>query len=289
MSKLKNSRPISFLVITLIYIIASAIGIATFYAYPSDDLYIKLLVADIISTLFVWLTGIMLKNSSVYDPYWSVAPIVIVPILTVYLNEFNMGTYLLMFVIFFWGIRLTLNWAYTFRNLNIQDWRYTKLHDDNTKLWFITNLVGINLVPTIVVFLVMLPAFEFMQSFSEMNPFILLSSLVCVLAVILQLVADTQMHRFKKDPANIGRHINVSVWKYVRHPNYLGEIMMWWGVYFMLLSVDASLWIYAIGPLCNTLLFLFISIPLMESRQLKKIPEYIEYKENTGMLLPKMF
>jgi steroid 5-alpha reductase family enzyme len=78
------------------------------------------------------------------------------------------------------------------------------------------------------------------------------------------------------------------VWRYIRHPNYLGEILMWWGVYFMMLSADASLWPALIGPLCNTLLFVTVSIPLMEGRQLRNKPGYSDYRARTGMLLPRL-
>jgi steroid 5-alpha reductase family enzyme len=72
----------------------------------------------------------------------------------------------------------------------------------------------------------------------------------------------------------------------MRHPNYLGEIMLWWLVYFMLISLDITYWWTFIGALANTLMFVFISIPLMEQRQMVQKPAYRDYVNSTPKLLP---
>ncbi|MDR3644755.1 MAG: DUF1295 domain-containing protein [Clostridia bacterium] len=285
----KRNRSLSFFAILLIYVAAAAVGAAAFYALPGRDLLPRLFTADVAATLLVWLFGILLGNSSVYDPYWSVAPMVMAPFAAAYIKALSPGVLLLLGVILLWGIRLTLNWAFTFQSLNMQDWRYTQLREAHPKLWFIINLFGIHLFPTAVVFFVMIPAFLFTMDFTGMNFGIVASACLCVFAVALQATADAQMRRFKQSAANAGRVNRVGLWKYIRHPNYLGEILMWWGIYFMLLCARPDLWAALIGPLANTLMFVNISIPLMENRQLRDKPEYSEYQAGTGMLLPKFF
>jgi len=282
-------RAPGFFILFVIYASATAIGVAVFRALPGMKILAVLLAADLAATLFVWLIGLLINNSSVYDPYWSVAPIVLAPLAAAYLKILNAGVLLLLGVILLWGVRLTIHWAFTFKGLNVQDWRYTDLKAAHPKLWFIINLCGIHLVPTAVVYLVMIPAFLFIMDFISLNIGIVLSLCLCVFAVILQTVSDAQMSRFRKSAANAGSVNRAGLWKYIRHPNYLGEILMWWGVYFMLLSIRPDLWFALIGPLANTLMFISISIPLMENRQLRNKPEYSEYKACTGMLLPKLF
>lgn len=288
MKGLLGNRTFSFGVIILIYIAAAVIGILTFFIFVGD-IILRLFAADCTATLFVWLSGVLLKNSSVYDPYWSVAPAVMVPLTAAYLQILNGGVGVLIAVILFWGLRLTANWAHTFRSLQEQDWRYTKLKNDRPKLWPFTNLFGINFFPTVIVFLLMIPAFLFILYFRELNLLILLSTMLSVFAVCLQLVSDRQMHAFRCNPQNAGRVNDQGLWKYTRHPNYLGEILMWWGIYFMLLSVNAAYWKAFVGPLANTIMFVTVSIPLMEERQLQNKPGYAQYKEKTGMLLPRIF
>jgi steroid 5-alpha reductase family enzyme len=286
---LKQLSAPGFIVLFLIYAIATAVGIFVFLALTDYKLLIGLFAADIVATLFVWLIGLLLKNSSVYDPYWSVAPVVMAPLVAAYLKIMNAGVFLLLGVIMFWGIRLTVHWAFTFKNLSVQDWRYTQLKKSNPRLWFIINLFGIHLVPTIVVFLVMIPAFQFIMDFTFLNTGIILSACLCLFAVIIQIFSDTQMRRFRKIITNTYKVNREGLWKYIRHPNYLGEILMWWGVYFMLLSARPDLWLAIVGPMVNTMMFIFISIPLMERRQLDNKPGYAQYKACTGMLFPKIF
>ena len=69
---------------------------------------------------------------------------------------------LVLIAVWYWGIRLTGNWAYTFRNLDTEDWRYTKYRTEQKPFIFqIINFFGLNMMPTIVVFLAMLPAIGF--------------------------------------------------------------------------------------------------------------------------------
>ena len=65
---------------------------------------------------------------------------------------------MLLFAVCFWGIRLTLNWAYTFTDLSHQDWRYTMLREKTGAFYPIINFVAIHMVPTIVVWGCVLPA-----------------------------------------------------------------------------------------------------------------------------------
>lgn len=285
----RKSHIIGFSIITSIYIVAAAIGIAVFNFLSNDNILLNILLADLSATLFIWAMGIILKNSSVYDPYWSVAPMVIAPLVAYHLKIWNMGVLLMLAVILLWGIRLTTHWALTFTNLSEQDWRYSQLKRDIPKLWFIVNLFGIHLFPTLVVYLVTIPAYLFLIYFTTLNGGILFGTCLCLFAIIIQTLSDCQMRSFRKVITNAQLVNCEGIWKYIRHPNYLGEILMWWGIYFMLLFTRPSLWFVFIGPVVNMLMFIFISIPLMEKRQLRNKAEYMEYKSRTGMLLPRFF
>lgn len=285
MTAIKQSRSASFLIITLIYLAAIGIGGIVFLKTTEYGMIERLFLADFWATVFVWFFGVLFKNSSVYDPYWSVAPPVMLTGYAMYCNSFEMPVILLLIGVWVWAIRLTLNWAYTFDNLTIQDWRYDKYKNDFPRLWPIVNFFGINLMPTLVVFLAMIPGFRLIElNIADATLWTYAGCLLCLLSALLQWVSDTQAHRFRK--THKGQVCNVGLWKYSRHPNYVGEILMWWGVYFMLLSVAPEEWRTLVGAVVNTSLFVFISIPLMEKRQLANKPDYAAYKKKTGMLFP---
>lgn len=281
MDSIKNSKSKSILVITVIYVLAAALGVAVYMALPFL-FWIRLLIADVAATIFVFVFSVIFKNASVYDPYWSVQPIVIIAGYALTSN-ITPATLLLIISIVYWGIRLTGNWAYVFGGLNHQDWRYTKFENETGRLYPFINFTGIHMVPTLIVYLTTLPAVCVIRQELRANIGSFIGMAVCVGAATLQLVADTQMHKYRKS----GQHglIRTGLWKYARHPNYLGEILMWWGIAIQAVSVMPEHWWLVAGAVANTILFFSVSIPLADKRQSAK-PGYAEYKAGTRSLLP---
>ena len=277
---LKN-RTASFVIVTLVYVLATVAGIVIYRAL-SFDWWLNLLIADVAATVLTFVFSLIFRNASVYDPYWSVQPIVI-------LVAFALGKamtparVLLLIAVCFWGVRLTANWAYTFHGLTHQDWRYTMLHEKTGIFYPIINFVGIHMVPTLIVYGCTVPAVYAFLHEGNWNAGSVLFFCLSVGAVVLQGTADIQMHRFRKN--RTGTFIRTGLWKYARHPNYLGEILMWWGVALAVICVHPGAWYLCVGALANTVLFLVVSIPMADNRQSTK-PGFTEYKQQTRMLLP---
>lgn len=281
MNKLKQNRLLSFVIIVLVYLLAIIAGVAV-YKMLDFDWWLSLLIADVAATVVTFAFSLIFENASVYDPYWSVQPIVIIAAFSGG-KELTPLRILLISAIAIWGVRLTVNWAYTFGDLTHQDWRYTMLREKTGTLYPFVNFTGIHLVPTLIVYACTLPAaYAFMHD-GELTMGSVLFFCVSVGAVILQGTADYQMHKFRKH--RTGTFIRLGLWKYSRHPNYLGEILMWWGVALSVTSAFPSVWYLALGAFSNTVLFLTVSIPLADGRQSRK-PEFEEYKSETRMLLP---
>ncbi len=220
MNKLKENRVLSFIIIAIIYVLSILVGILT-YRSLKFDWWLNLLIADVVATVFTFIFSLIFKNASVYDPYWSVQPIVIV-FAFLFSNKITLLGGLTAFAILVWGVRLTANWAYTFKNLNSEDWRYVMLKEKTGVFYPIINLVGIHLVPTIVVYLCTLPVVVIILESVAISPLSLVFVVLILLSVTLQLVADFEMHKFRKNRTSA--FIRVGVWKYSRHPNYLAEI-----------------------------------------------------------------
>ena len=267
-----------------VYAAALAVGLFVYRRVAGGALF-RVFAADVAATVFLYLVSLPLGNASVYDPYWSVAPIVILPLCMQEFGVWSAGTIALLVCVTYWGIRLTANWAYTFHGYDHQDWRYTMLREKSGALYPLVSLFGIMLFPTLVVYLCMLPALHYIQT-GGVNLFTLFGFALCLSAATLQLIADIQLHRFQKQAAHRGQIIRSGVWRHARHPNYLGEILMWWGVFAVLLSVRPDLWLLGVGALANTLMFLFISIPLAETRMAGYKAGFDRYVKETNRLLP---
>lgn len=115
--------------------------------------------------------------------------------------------------------------------------------------------------------------------------------IIWVIGFSIEAIADQQKLSFKNSPENRGKWCNVGLWKYTRHPNYFGEIFLWWGIFVASTPVlDGAEWLVIFGPVFLTLLLLFISgMPLLEESTDKKYgnaAEYRLYKRTTSPLIP---
>jgi steroid 5-alpha reductase family enzyme len=282
---MRTSRRAGFALIGAVYLVAGAAGVATYLLIPAAPLYLRVLAADLVATAVVWLAGTAVRNISVYDPYWSVAPLVILGGVALDLQRLNPAVVLLLVVVAYWGVRLTANWAHTFTSLAHQDWRYDMFKTRHPRWFPLISLLGITVFPTVVVYLCLLPALGLIQS-GRSHPGVLAGFALCLGATTLQLVADRQMHRFRRQHPGQRQLIRDGLWRHARHPNYLGEIALWWGVYAMALAAAPQLWPLGVGAAVNTAMFWFVSIPMADRHNRATRPGWEVYQRQTNHLLP---
>ena len=128
-----TNRALSFVIVALVYAIATACGVVSYIYLSIEYFWLKLLVADVIATVVTFVFSLIFRNASVYDPYWSVQPIVIVVAFAITGGQLTVVQILPLVAVLLWGTRLTANWAYTFGGLQYQDWRYTMLQKKQAK------------------------------------------------------------------------------------------------------------------------------------------------------------
>ena len=185
-----------------------------------------------------------------------------------------------------WGIRLS---GYLLiRVLKTgRDKRYDTMRNDLLKFGRFWLLQGLS------VWAISLPAVYMLSRGRdyEVSLFIVIGVLVWLFGIAFETVADVQLYnfRFKKD--NKGLWIDEGVWRYSRHPNYFGEITLWWGLFICGLDVYSGVgWLAVAGPLTITGLLLFGSgIPILEKANDARWGTdraYQQYKQETSILIP---
>ena len=117
---------------------------------------------------------------------------------------------------------------------------------------------------------------------------------IWILGFSIEVIADNQKTVFNSEPNNQGKWIDCGLWSYSRHPNYLGEILLWTGIAFFGVSCFTGLEKIAwISPLFVYLLLTKISgTPILDRRALEKWgddSEYQIYRKNTPLLFPRFF
>ena len=277
------------LIVVVAYLMAIFGAWISIQFFSDQELWIKIAIGDFIGTVIIFIYSLILKNSSMYDPYWSVAPIIILFYLFMVNGspEINLRLIFVSIVVIYWGLRLTMNWLKTWPGLNHEDWRYAKLAKDTGSMYWPVSFLGIHLFPTIMVFLGCLSLIPIVFSESPMIWTDFLGFFVSLIAIEIERRSDNQLRRHKNNHNKSGSNVCAEgLWKYSRHPNYFGEITFWAGLFIMAYGLNtAENLIYGIGLLSMVILFAFISIPMMEQRQMKK-EGYADYRKKVSMLVP---
>ena len=239
------------------------------------------------ATVLLYVVSVVFADVSVYDPYWSVAPPVMLLANMLKYRLWNGNALVLLIVVCLWSFRLTANWFVTYRGLGREDWRYAMYREKYPPFVFqLISLCGLQFVPTIVVYLGFVSAL-FSIRMERFAPLSLFGLALMLAAVLLEFVSDRAIHRFLQEHAGERRTCDLSVWRYSRHPNYLGEMSFWTGLYLYFLPLCPESWYWGLGFLTILALFLFASIPMMEKHNAERRPDYADYKARTSMLLPR--
>jgi len=282
LQKLIKSKKGSLILVFFYYVISFSLA----YLFTKNlnfDGWLLITIWHVIATLVIFLFSNIHKNSSIYDPFWHVAPIPIVFYIASTSNLSRLEIMLVVAAFLFWSLRLTYNWYLNWSNLDHEDFRYIDLKNNNKFLAFINDLFGIHLIPTLIVNASLYPIYVALTS-NSLNDLLYVGFLLIVFAVCIQYISDSQMREFRKDVNNLGKTMKYGLWKYSRHPNYLGEVCFWFGIYiFALASESALIWLLA-SPLTMLALFVFISCPMMDNRSLEKRSDYKEYMDKTPQL-----
>jgi steroid 5-alpha reductase family enzyme len=283
----------SIILISVIYISAFLVLYCIFPLLSFSRTMVNLFIADVIATLVIFIFSMIFSNSSVYDPYWSVVPPVIAIYLMIILPPANLPRQIVITaLVLFWSIRLTLNWLRGWQGLRHQDWRYTSIAEKTGKWYWPVSFMGIHFMPTLFVFLGCLPLWYSLSSSAPFNVYDIFAGLFTISAILVEWIADEQLYRFRKNDDR-NTFIQSGLWQHSRHPNYLGEISFWGGMFLFVLSSSsfrcfAGYWT-VVGLIFMILLFTLISIPLMEKRNKSRKPGYAEYIRKVPALLPRIF
>ena len=293
--RVSRSLAAGFAVVALSYVLAGVAAWAVVAALPGRHPLLLTFYADLVATVVVFAASTMVANASLYDPYWSVAPAVIVVAWVLWQTGADLAALTgrqasVVLLLLAWAIRLTANWASSWRGLHHEDWRYVQMREERPRLlpWWLVNLAGIQLMPTLVVFAGLLAVWPAVTATGRPWGLVDLAAVVVTgAAIAIEAVADLQLRRFARDAANRGQILDRGLWRYSRHPNYLGEIGFWWGMWLFGLAAAPSWWWTVLGPIIMILLFTFVSVPLMDRRSLIRRPSYAAHMSRVPAVFPR--
>ncbi|HIA00447.1 MAG TPA: DUF1295 domain-containing protein, partial [Myxococcales bacterium] len=228
------------------------------------------------------------RNSSFYDPYWSVTPLIFTLVwwLGASGHVDTIRAYILVALTGLWGMRLTYNFLRGFTDITHCDWRYRDLEEQHGRRFWLVSFFGIHFFSTSLVFMGSIPVYLAVSSSESMGWVGWVGAAIALAAIAIESIADQQLHLFMQENNDPKNYIQTGLWAWSRHPNYFGEVSFWWGLAVMGLDASGNLW-SLLGATCMTAMFVFISIPLMETRMLGKRPHYAEHIQKVSVLVPR--
>jgi len=251
---------------------------------------------SILTTLAVLLTGlacllfiiaILLKRNDIADVAWGPG-IALTAWTGAYLSPIVLGVphYLLLTLITIWaarlGLRILIKNATKPEDKRYQVWR------ESWGAWFYPrSFLQVFLLQCMLMLAMATVAIAASLSPASMftTEFLFIGGAVWLLGFIFEFVGDWQLDAFLKQAKNKGKLMTTGLWKYSRHPNYFGEITMWWGLWLMTVGTSSML-IALTSPILITLLIVFVSgLPLLE-KMMEKHPDWARYKRATSVLIP---
>lgn len=240
--------------------------------------------------LLVWMyaTGWFLmalykKRNDVADVAWGLGFTVVCTFL-LYRQSASPLLLLLCVMVMIWGTRLSLHIHQRNRD-KAEDFRYKKWREEWGKMFLVRSYLQVFVLQGAFMLIIVSPV---VWASTKPSPpwsiWIGLGILGWITGFLLQAIGDAQLATFVKTKKP-GAIIRTGLWKYSRHPNYFGEIVMWWSIFLMTVPLEGSLW-FIISPITITLLLAFVSgVPLLEAKY-KDNPAFQEYKRKTSVLMP---
>lgn len=282
-----SSKTGSLLICLAIYTITLFLCILVLRFTDYGNPIVNAAILDLLATLLVFAGSIAFNNSSLYDPYWSVAPfpILFYWILSTGSDMLTLRQGIILTLVLLWGSRLTVNWIRRWKGLEDEDWRYRQFRKKFPRSYWMISLFGIHLFPTIIVYLACLSLFPAIAIKGDsLDSFDLLAIGATLGAILIETIADEQLRKFSKESTGHA-FLSSGLWKYSRHPNYFGEVLFWIGLFLFSCGTDSFYWWTLPGPIGMIALFLFISVPMIDKRMLARKEGYERYMQRTSGLL----
>ena len=261
--------------------------IADFLPWVLDKWFVTLLIALVFQTIMFVLARV-LRRDDLVDVGWGLGFVVVCFSWLVILPQVSFSYALILFCVSLWGIRLTYHIGLRFFAKNKEDRRYVEMKE-GWKYLKIRSYFQIFALQGLLLSIIILPVSVQANIFvTAWWPLVSIGFFVWCLGFYYQVRGDFQLGGFIKE--NKGGMMRQGLWAKTRHPNYFGEMTMWWGIFLMTLTSFNPLFILitAVGPVTISLLLRYVSgVPMLEKHWEEKYgDEFQKYKEEVPMLVP---
>lgn len=229
----------------------------------------------ILALLFVYMSlfylmALKTRNYSLVDIAWPFGFLI---------SSFVSKTVVSFFVVL-WSLRLGYHLGK--RNINApEDPRYTKYRLKWGKRSDLNAFIYFFMFQGLLIYLISAPIIFGKNDLTELSFINYIGMAIFGCGLILETYSDHYLKKFKRQHPH--QLCLTGPWKLCRFPNYLGEIVLWYGLY--LISFSSENWWTILSPiLLNILMVKLTGIPPLEEKYRLR-PEYKKYASKTPRLL----
>jgi steroid 5-alpha reductase family enzyme len=241
---------------------------------------------SILAYMTGWFIAAQIRGrNDIADVAWGVGFILVAAVSLFSGNVYSQRSLIVSGLVLVWGIRLALHIHSRNRGKG-EDKRYRKWREEWGK-WFVPrSFLQVFMLQGLLLLMVAVPVIFVNQApATPLGWLDLLGLAIWLTGFCIESVGDWQLMKFIRNPANKGKLMTSGLWRYTRHPNYFGEVTLWWGIWLMSLAQPEGL-LTVIGPLTITFLVLKVSgIPMLE-KHYEGRADFEEYKRRTSPFFP---
>jgi steroid 5-alpha reductase family enzyme len=235
--------------------------------------------------IFMFITAQIKKDNSIVDTGWGIGFILITLVLMLNSDRTNIKELILFVMISVWGVRLAYHIFIRSRGKG-EDFRYAQWRKDWGKNAAIKAFFKVFMLQGIIMLIIAYPIMVVFSSIDNHLAIINIAGLfIFLIGLLFEGIGDYQLYCFKRNPLNKGKIITSGLWKYTRHPNYFGEVVLWWGIGIFTIGSDLYLTAF-LSPFILNLLLLYVSgVPMLEKKY-EGNKDWGEYKKITPTFVP---
>lgn len=230
-----------------------------------------------------FLVSLVAARNDVADVAWGLGGVLLVGwfALSRPVDALDVGVYLPVAA---WGLRLSVHLLLRMRGRG-EDFRYREWREEWGGAFLVRSYLQVYLLQGVLLTVVLLPVCAAAASGpASLDAAAFLGLAVWAAGFGFEAIADWQLLRFRR--RGEGRVLTDGLWRWSRHPNYFGEVVLWWGLALVTLPAEHGLWALA-SPVTVTVLILLVSgIPMLEAKY-EGDPDYEAYRERTSAFLPR--
>ena len=241
-------------------------------------------------SLLLYMTGWFIAaqirgRNDIADVAWGLGFILVAAVSLVAGDVYSPRSLVVSSLVLIWGLRLALHIHYRNRGRG-EDPRYRKWREEWGQWFVLRSFLQVFMLQGILLLLVAVPIVHVNTAAAlPLGWLELLGLAVWLYGFCFETVGDWQLLQFIRNPRNKGKLMTSGLWRYTRHPNYFGEVTLWWGLWLMTLALPGG-WLTIIGPLTITTLILKVSgIPMLE-RPYEERADFQEYQRRTSAFFP---